>query len=246
MSDKNNDYYDETTKLASKSVVEKKKDNEAYYLAVKSFEQDSIDAVKKQRKLLVIVLGAFLVVIAALAFAIAAMAPLKTAEIFAIRVDNSTGYTDIVKPIDGEKTTYDEVINKYWLSQYVINYESYDWQTITTMHDTVQLMSSSSVFSEYKKNIMSDSSPLNVLKDNFKLKTKIKSVTFLEPDTAQVRFSKMVLTKNGELSTEYKKTDWVALISFDYKHEIKTEGERLLNPLGFNVLSYRVDPEAVK
>ncbi|KAB7715123.1 conjugal transfer protein TraG [Plesiomonas shigelloides] len=246
MSTHDADYFEKTKEIAMKTVVDTKKEDESYYQAVKSFEQGNIDSLKKQRFLLSIGICVFLAVIFALAFAIAAMAPLKTVEAYAIRVDNSTGYTDIVKPIENEKATYDEVVNKYWISQFVINYESYDWQTISTMNDTVQLMSSSNVFSEYRRNILAPNSPLNILKDNYKIKTKIKSVTFLEEDTAQVRFSKIVLTSAGEPANEYVTTNWVATVAFDFKHEIKTEGERLLNPLGFNVLSYRVDPETTK
>ncbi|EHW5331729.1 type IV secretion system protein [Vibrio cholerae] len=246
MSAENQEYYEETAKLAEKSQGERSRDNKAYYEAIKSFEQDRISSLEGQRKLLIRGIGAAGGVICLLAVALAGLAPLKTAVPYVIRVDNSTGYTDIAKSISDEKTTYEEVINKYWLSQYVINYESYDWQTVQTMYDTVQLMSDGSVFSEYKNKMLASNSPLSLLKDNYKLKTKVKSVTFLNADTAQVRFTKLVLTKTGQLSTEYAPTDWVALISFDFNHEIKTEGERLLNPLGFNVLSYSVDPEATK
>ncbi|HCB1657212.1 TPA: type IV secretion system protein [Citrobacter farmeri] len=246
MSAENQEYYEETAKLAEKSQGERSRDNKAYYEAIKSFEQDRISSLEGQRKLLIRGIGAAGGVICLLAVALAGLAPLKTAVPYVIRVDNSTGYTDIAKSISDEKTTYEEVINKYWLSQYVINYESYDWQTVQTMYDTVQLMSDGSVFSEYKNKMLASNSPLSLLKDNYKLKTKVKSVTFLNADTAQVRFTKLVLTNTGQLSTEYAPTDWVALISFDFNHEIKTEGERLLNPLGFNVLSYSVDPEATK
>ena len=39
---------------------------------------------------------------------------------------------------------------------------------------------------------------------------------------------------------------WIATIDFDYEKEIKTEAERLENPLGFQVISYRVDVENVE
>ena len=114
------------------------------------------------------------------------------------------------------------------------------------MMDTVKVMSASKVFSQYNTAIRADSSPLNVLKDNYKMRVKIKSVTMLKPDVAQVRFSKMILDSSGKPAPEYRMTDWIATIAFDFNKKIETEEQRLINPLGFQALSYRVDPEAMK
>ncbi|MFM4936166.1 conjugal transfer protein TraG [Aeromonas veronii] len=239
-------YYEENKKDAEKGRGKRVKETAAYYEAVKNFEQEHINALVQQRKHLIRGLACTGAIIVLQAVALACLAPLKTAVPYVIRVDNSTGYTDIVKSISDENSSYDEVMKKYWLSQYVINYESYDWLTVQTLYDNIKLLSTSDVFGEYRTKMLADNSPLNLLKDNYKLKTKIKSVTFLNKETAQVRFTKMVLNKKGELAPEFVPTDWVAVVAFDFSHEIKTEGERLLNPLGFNVLSYRVDPEAGK
>ncbi|MDX1859228.1 type IV secretion system protein [Escherichia coli] len=174
------------------------------------------------------------------------MSPLKTAVPFVIRVDNNTGYTDIAPQLSGAKQTYQEAETKYNLAKFVINYESYDWQTIQEMLDTVNVMSNNKVFSQYNTAIRADNSPLNVLKDSYKIKTKIKSVTLLKPDVAQVRFSKMILDSSGSLAPEYRVTDWIAAVAFDFNKDVKTEEQRLINPLGFEAVSYRVDAEAIK
>ncbi|MGL5290032.1 MAG: virB8 family protein [Aeromonas sp.] len=240
------EYYDKSIELAEQTVIEQKKEKADYYKAVKSFEQDRIDSLVNQRKFLIRGVAGCGVVVLIMAGALMALAPLKTAVPYVIRVDSATGYTDIAKTVEDSKSSYDEVINKYWIAQYVINYESYDWQTIQTMYDTVALMSANGPFSAYKASMLAEGSPLNVLKNSYKLRTKIKTIVFLKPDVAQVRFSKIVLSNDGKKASDYVTTDWVAVINFDFAHKIKTEGERLLNPLGFNVLSYRVDPEVVK
>ncbi|MCZ5009187.1 VirB8/TrbF family protein [Escherichia coli] len=56
-------------------------------------------------------------------------------------MDNNTGYTDIAPQLSGAKQTYQEAETKYNLAKFVINYESYDWQTIQEMLDTVNVMS---------------------------------------------------------------------------------------------------------
>lgn len=55
-----------------------------------------------------------------------------------MRVDNSTGYTDIAPQLSDAKESYQDVETKYFLSKYLINYEAYDWQTIREQADTVK------------------------------------------------------------------------------------------------------------
>lgn len=239
-------YFSRTKKEAAKKMIEVKKENQPFYDAVKQFEKNEIATVQSKAKLLTRLCVAEFVVIGLLGAGIAALAPLKTAVPYIIRVDNSTGYTDVVPQINNAKESYQEVETKYFLSQFVINYESYEWQTIQQMMDTVKVMSASKVFSQYNTAIRADSSPLNVLKDNYKMRVKIKSVTMLKPDVAQVRFSKMILDSSGKPAPEYRMTDWIATIAFDFNKKIETEEQRLINPLGFQALSYRVDPEAMK
>ena len=61
----------------------------------------------------------------------------------------------------------------------------------------------------------------------------------------QVRFSKQVLTASGEPDAVIPTTYWLASIPYDYKHDVKLEQQRLVNPLGFQAISYRVDPETL-
>ena len=62
------------------------------------------------------------------------------------------------------------------------------------------------------------------------------------PKTGTVRFSK--ITKYVEDSSPGEETRWVATIAFSFNDPAKLrESERLINPFGFQVVSYRVDPE---
>ncbi|UCQ29606.1 type IV secretion system protein (plasmid) [Edwardsiella tarda] len=240
------DYFSKTRSDAAKKPVEVKKENQPFYEAVKQFEKNEIATIQKKAAFLTKLCVVEFVVIGLLGAGIAALAPLKTSIPYVIRVDNSTGYTDVAPQISNAKETYQEVEAKYFLSQFVINYESYDWQTIQQMMDTVNVMSGNKVFSQYNTAIRADNSPLNVLKDNYKIRVKIKSVTMLKPDVAQIRFSKMIFDSSGKLAPEYRVTNWISTIAFDFNKKIETEEQRLINPLGFHVLSYRVDPEAMK
>ena len=178
--------------------------------------------------------------------AVAGLTPLKKSEPFVLRVDNNTGAVDIVQPIsDSQSTTYGEVVDKYWLAQYIIERESYDWQLIQNSFDRVKLMSAPNVFAEYNAYITSAKSPVNTFKEDKKVRVEVLSVSFIN-NIGQVRFSKTVLDANGQPDTVYPVTNWLATISFDYKKEIKLEKDRRSNPLGFETTSYRVDSENIK
>ena len=123
-------YFSRTKKEAAKKMIEVKKENQPFYDAVKQFEKNEIATVQSKAKLLTRLCVAEFVVIGLLGAGIAALAPLKTAVPYVIRVDNSTGYTDVVPQINNAIESYQEVETKYFLSQFVINYESYEWQTI--------------------------------------------------------------------------------------------------------------------
>ncbi|MFV2776145.1 VirB8/TrbF family protein, partial [Escherichia coli] len=126
-----------------------KKENKQIFDAVKQFERNEIATVQGKAKFITRIAVVLLISNIALAAAIAFLSPLKTAVPFVIRVDNNTGYTDIAPQLSGAKQTYQEAETKYNLAKFVINYESYDWQTIQEMLYTVNVMSNNKVLSQY-------------------------------------------------------------------------------------------------
>ena len=81
-------------------------------------------------------------------------------------------------------------------------------------------------------------SPLNIYKDEGKVEIKIKSTSFIKDDVALVRY-----TKNELLKGVTKTTHWAATIVFAYGGNPMSEEDRAINPLGFQVLEYRNDPD---
>ncbi|WP_043903282.1 VirB8/TrbF family protein, partial [Kingella kingae] len=72
--------------------------------------------------------------------AVLGLTPLKTVQPFVIRVDNNTGVTDIVTTLKNEEKSYGEVVDKFWLAQYVRHREGYDWQTVQDTFDATILL----------------------------------------------------------------------------------------------------------
>ena len=69
----------------------------------------------------------------------------------------------------------------------------------------------------------------------------VRAISFVSPKVANVRFHRIL-----RLSQQTMESDWIATIGFDYVKAPMAEADRLRNPLGFQVLSYRSDPEVVR
>ena len=119
--------------------------------SAKAFEKSEIDRIRKNSKIAWRITAACLLIMGLAIGAIAGLTPLKTVTPFVIRVDNNTGATDIVTQLKTSEKSYGEVINKYWLAQYVGYRESYDWQTVQSTYDATNLLSAPPVQTEFAK-----------------------------------------------------------------------------------------------
>ena len=69
----------------------------------------------------------------------------------------------------------------------------------------------------------------------------IRAVSFVSKTVANVRFHRTARTLEQTVES-----DWIATVAFRYTKAPMAEADRLRNPLGFQVTSYRADPEAVR
>lgn len=218
-----------------------------YLNEIKEFETDRVALAKQSANKAWKVATAF----GALAFlavgAVVVMMPLKTIEPYLLKVDMTTGHTEVVRPLnDAKGVSYGEVLDKYWLNQFVIARNGYEWETIQNSFNTVKLMSGRQVFGAYSNYIKGDKSPTKTFADKKVIKLTVQGVTFLPTTSkdealAQVRFTRVIENNQGAPALGYAPTQWTATVTFDYRASITTEDERLLNPLGFQVTSYRED-----
>lgn len=90
-------------------------------------------------------------------------------------------------------------------------------------------------------------SPLNLYKDGSSVRVSIVSVSFFRrasgvTDLAQVRYIKRLRRASGGAE---EATHWIAAIEYAFTAPSKDVRVRSLNPLGFKVLDFRPEPEAV-
>lgn len=177
--------------------------------------------------------------------AIVFMMPLKETIPYVVRVDNVTGVPDIVTTLRDKKITYNDVMDKYWLATYVRSRETYDWYTLQKDYDTVGLLSSPNVGSEYAKLFAGDKALDKTFGNNTSATVEVVSVVPNGKGIATVRFIKHIKQVNQESDGETN--SWVATIGYEYRNpSVMKESMRLVNPFGFQVVSYRVDPELVE
>jgi type IV secretory pathway component VirB8 len=174
--------------------------------------------------------------------ALVLLIPLKQTQPYLIRVDSATGVPDIVTTLTESEIGKEEVTQKFFLADYVRARETYDRNTLQVDYDKTRLYSSPAIGKEYTDLFEGENALDKKYGNKIRAAVKIQSVVPTSPTTGTVRFSKII--KYVDDNSPGEETRWVATIAFSFNDPGKLrESERLINPFGFRVVSYRVDPE---
>lgn len=232
--------------------------SEEFMNLMQGFESYRMQENEKSKKNAWRIAGASSVIAGLAVASIAFLTPLKTVEPLILRVDNNTGYVDMVTTLSNSQVAYGEEVAKYFLSEYVKNRESYDWYTIDDTFQKALLMSSEDEQNRLKIAFQKPTAPYKVYKDKERVKVEINNVSFIDGATAdggkaQVRYTQTIEPNSGgsydplsnQISPVPKVTKFVATIAYEYRNIPTKENVRLVNPVGFTVLSYRTDIEVV-
>ncbi|MDR1709139.1 MAG: virB8 family protein [Candidatus Accumulibacter sp.] len=206
------------------------------------WEARRIEIIEKSERRAWTVAFAALVVTALSWAAIALMMPLKEKIPYVIRVDNATGVPDIVTTMQDKRIAYDDVMDKYWVSMFVRARETYDWYTLQKDYDTVGLLASPAVGKEYAALFAGPEALDKKLGKAHRITVEIAAVV---PDGNGIATARLVKTAARTDETGSKHVSkWIATLKYEYRNPSRMkESDRLVNPFGFQVLSYRIDPE---
>lgn len=197
--------------------------------------------VSRNRWFLVGVLALVLAILEA--GALIGLAPLKAVEPYVIQVDGNSGRTTVLTPLGEKPLTQNEAVTKFFVVKYILARETYDPQDLSENYDQVRLMSTPDEATRFEAFIRKTDGPLNQFQNNIARTIRVQSVSFLNEKTAQVRFT---ATQTQLSSNESVDGLWIATLSFQYVNSPTDEEERLKNPLGFQIKTYRVDQEVIK
>ena len=222
-------------------VKDTSEDLKSYFAEAESWDRDRFVAAARSRRIAWIVAAVAIALAVVAVGAVMALTPLKTVVPYVVTVDRSTGATDVTQKLRGDKSiTYDEAIRKYFLADYVRTREGWIPQAREEFFRKVLALSTREEQARwtafYKKDNLD--SPQNQFGANDAVFVAIRSVAFISPNVAQVRFVKRL-----EHDQQVIETPAIATITFDVLSKPETEAGRYANPLGFQVRSYRADAE---
>lgn len=216
-----------------------------YLAAAKAWETDEISRLKRSRTLAWVTAGVGAALATAAVVAVAMLTPLKTVEPFVVRVDKNTGQSDVVTLLDQKTVTYNEAIDKYFLARYVNYREEYSNAEAYPNYEAVTAMSSQDIGRVYFNaiNPSNKQAPVMVYGKQGEVDVKVNSVVFMGNGVAQVRFQRQARMSGG---APWDASSWIATVTYEYTDAPTVEKDRLVNPVGFRVNNYRLDPENIQ
>ena len=189
-------------------------------------------------------IAAVAVGIAALeALALAMLAPLKSVQPITLLVDRQTGFVQAIDPDTPRRVAADDLLTQSFLAQYVTAREGFDRATLPVDYRKVALLSAGTARQGYLAEMpaTNPASPFRRLPSGSVIGVRVKSVSRLDPGTALVRFDTQQQSPGGGALLPQA---WIATVRYAYSNAPMSLEDRLVNPLGFKVLSYRRNAEA--
>ena len=213
-----------------------------YYRAAQTWSADRDQSLASSRKTAWIVAAVLGMVALLEAVAIVTMLPLKTVQPYTLLVDRQTGYVQALDPIEGESITPSEAMANSFLAQYVIAREGFDIDTLKQDYRKVALWSGGDARTRYvaEAQASNPSSKLATLPRQARVEVEIRSISSVDADTAMVRYTTYRIDAGG---TRRAPQTWAAIVNYRFSGQTMTAEDRLVNPLGFQVMRYRRNAE---
>lgn len=166
---------------------------------------------------------------------------------YVVRVNDTTGEIEHVTKLGNGQDDYGERIARYFIQQYVLACEGYDWNTIQNTYDRCGLFSSPDVQQAYAARFQDDPKRgYEALDTRYGKHTRIvpsvRSITFGPHNTATVRFTRRLAGSNTTAEPE----QLIATLAYRYINTPITEKTGRDNPLGFQVSTYMTDVETLR
>jgi type IV secretion system protein VirB8 len=217
---------------------------DSYYAEAASWNRDRLEAIRSSNRVAWWIAAVAAAIAMFEAIALVLLTPLKTVEPYTLMVDKTTGYVQALKPLDQAKIAPDAALTQSLLVQYVIAREGFDMATINANYRKVALLSGDTARSSYlqQMQVSNPTSPLLVYPHTTTIDVQVKSVSPIGSNAALVRFDTIRIDGGGQPQPP---SPWVAVVRYRYSNAPMSLEDRFVNPLGFQVISYRKDQEAL-
>lgn len=212
----------------------------------KSFETQVYAENEKSKKIAWRVAGGASLLALCMGVAISVLVPLKEKELAIVSVGEKTGRSELITQVKQEKILQSEALGRYFVSTYITLREGYNYPSLQSDYETVQLYSSNTVKDAYLRLFDSDSAPDKIYNNNgshvvVEVISNIISDATAPDKLSTVRFKKTIRNfRTGQVSTSY----WTARVTYRFEpSKSSISSVREVNPLGFAVTSYQTDRE---
>lgn len=225
--------------LGRGAVLERTK----YYAEAQSWSADVVASLRRSKKrawaLAAVTTATSLVAVTAVAL----LTPLKTAVPYVIELERSTGYVQAARLAEPGTLSENEAVRQSSLYHYVLAREGVDAADIVANYEKTLAWSADGARAGYLA--LWDKSNPDGLAGRYPVGTvvsvSVKGISPLTASTALVRFSTTRGMPGGRGAvTEH----WQSIVGYRFADRPLAQDERFINPLGFQVTSYRRDPDA--
>ncbi len=208
-------------------------------VAMRSWYEERYETTLVQRNLLVIFAVICSIVVVISVISVTKIATSKKFDPFVIQVEENTGLAQIVTPASTDVLSMDDSLTRYFIKRYLSARETYNPVDFGKQAATiVRLLSSGSVFWGYRIYINNkENDPSVRYGQNNNTYLNIKSWSKIEDKKYIVRF---VIRENSGEGKSYNK---IAIIEYNYVAMELKEEERDINPVGFQIIGYKVDDD---
>ena len=217
---------------------------DAYYREAETWANDRQEELRKSRRIAWIVAAVAAAVALLEAGALILLTPLKTVVPYTLLVDRHTGFVQAVRPLDQQRISGDAALTQSFLVQYVVARESFDFDQVQANYRDVTLWSAENARADYIARMQASNpeSPLNRYPRNAVVETHVRSVSPMARNVAMVRFETRLRRPDGQATPL---GSWVAVLRYRFSGAPVRQEDRFENPLGFQVVRYRRDQEAL-
>jgi len=218
-------------------------ERETYFREARSWADDNRLRSARSRKIAWTVAGIAIGAAAFEAVALAMLVPLKTVQPITLLVDRQTGFVQALDPTTPQRVSADAALTDAYLAQYVAAREGFDRATIQLDYRRVALWSAGRARSSYLSTMAvgNPANPVQSYSAGTIVSVRVKSVSRLQPGISLIRFDTQRIDRNGQAESP---RPWISVVRYRYSDAPMAFGDRLVNPLGFQVTGYRRDAEA--
>ena len=207
------------------------------------FESSRLYIIDKSNKRAWLVTFIFGFISLLLTIAIIVMLPLKKVDLAVVKVDKN-GFLDVITNIQEEILTTSEAWDKHFIYKYVKTREQYFYNILNQDYETTQLYSSKKVADNYIEEMTNEKyGKTSIYKNNVELDVNILSIVLNESNGTRTSTIRAEIIKKDASSENIEKNIKVITLAYEYLPIKLNTKNRLENPLGFVVSSYRVDEE---